>query len=876
MTNKFNLIQIYFLLFLLSMTGQTTHQDDNFDRINNASFSNGNYVDTYTGKVNTSIPIFQHVGKEISLPINLNYSTVGIRVDQLAGSTGLGWNLNVAGTINRKINDNRDSSPIIAGQNAIDPRDLYEMNVSGIQEYFQIQEPYAKAKALLDPSYHSNYRVSDTDEWVITNTLDGTKYYFGENNIVENSSTYSIEHPTVVTNIDNWMLTKIESKNNLDVYTFIYQNFEQQNYITLYGNGHRNEFGNLRNKQTEYKSNRQVIKEIYHNGEKIISFNYQNRDDVYYVNGTNIGNALSEILLYNYKSTTPYKKTVFSYSYFGNLTTPIIANTNNVHVRLKLDSITSYGWNQTEWEAGENYQFNYKDPQNVPSIYSFARDYLGLYNGKNTNNLMHLYNNANSSPPDNSTTISERNYNFTKSLSGTLYKVVNPRKGYTEFEFEQNKMDSINVLRDGFRIKSVSSFTSENNLVSKKEYNYGRAHFFLTIIAGNTPWGYTYPSVLFYDKVTEYSYGQSLAYMGKIENKYKSLGYLDPYYESGIYGADYPYYGIRSGGFRKNIELFDTKTNNDIKERNTYDSNDRLIKKEKFTYDGIGYPATYWQVYTDADGNQIDHYETVTRWNKFMTKKETFEYPIDDIEIYRHSDYTKEVIDPHYNGIVTLLPTEEHNYLNNEEISYVQYSGYIRHGSSSIGNIYEYNENQLVKTKQYHYSPLGVLTGGASAKGEEDLVVNTQSEWDAVGNIISTVQVTPGTIANNQWDSFIYGYDNRFVVAKLTGIKYSDIPTSLIDAIKTASNQEITPTNITAMETALSALRDSTDTDLQNAQITTYTYNPVYGVTSVTDPKGMTIYTEYDAFGRVKLTKEKTANGDLKILSENQYNTRPN
>ena len=59
-------------------------------------------------------------------------------------------------------------------------------------------------------------------------------------------------------------------------------------------------------------------------------------------------------------------------------------------------------------------------------------------------------------------------------------------------------------------------------------------------------------------------------------------------------------------------------------------------------------------------------------------------------------------------------------------------------------------------------------------------------------------------------------------------------------------------------------------------KLNTYTYNPVFGVTSITDPKGYTIYTEYDAFGRVKLTKEKTADGSLKILSENQYNTRPN
>ncbi len=157
-------------------------------------------------------------------------------------------------------------------------------------------------------------------------------------------------------------------------------------------------------------------------------------------------------------------------------------------------------------------------------------------------------------------------------------------------------------------------------------------------------------------------------------------------------------------------------------------------------------------------------------------------------------------------------------------------------------------------------------------KSENEYI--TRMEYDTDGNMVSTVQVTPGTIANNQWDSFIYGYDNRFVVAKLTGIKYSDIPPALIADIKSATSQAITPASITAVETALNALRNSSDANVAAAQITTYTYNPVYGVLSMTDPKGYSVYTEYDAFGRVKLTKEKAADGSFKILSENEFNTR--
>jgi YD repeat-containing protein len=50
--------------------------------------------------------------------------------------------------------------------------------------------------------------------------------------------------------------------------------------------------------------------------------------------------------------------------------------------------------------------------------------------------------------------------------------------------------------------------------------------------------------------------------------------------------------------------------------------------------------------------------------------------------------------------------------------------------------------------------------------------------------------------------------------------------------------------------------------------VTTYTYDPLIGVTSITDPKDYTVYYEYDDFNRLKQVKD----ADGKILSENEYN----
>lgn len=55
-----------------------------------------------------------------------------------------------------------------------------------------------------------------------------------------------------------------------------------------------------------------------------------------------------------------------------------------------------------------------------------------------------------------------------------------------------------------------------------------------------------------------------------------------------------------------------------------------------------------------------------------------------------------------------------------------------------------------------------------------------------------------------------------------------------------------------------------------DAQMTTYTHNPLNGITSVTDPSNFTTYYEYDAFGRLKFVKDK----DGYVQKMNEYNYR--
>jgi YD repeat-containing protein len=48
--------------------------------------------------------------------------------------------------------------------------------------------------------------------------------------------------------------------------------------------------------------------------------------------------------------------------------------------------------------------------------------------------------------------------------------------------------------------------------------------------------------------------------------------------------------------------------------------------------------------------------------------------------------------------------------------------------------------------------------------------------------------------------------------------------------------------------------------NLPYAQITTYTYTLLVGMTSQTDPKGMTTFYEYDNYQRLKSIKDQSGN----------------
>ena len=57
-------------------------------------------------------------------------------------------------------------------------------------------------------------------------------------------------------------------------------------------------------------------------------------------------------------------------------------------------------------------------------------------------------------------------------------------------------------------------------------------------------------------------------------------------------------------------------------------------------------------------------------------------------------------------------------------------------------------------------------------------------------------------------------------------------------------------------------------TTLPSAMVTTYTYKPLVGITSQTDPNGITTWYEYDGFGRLK----NVLDNNSKVTGSYRYN----
>lgn len=429
-------------------------------------------ISLFTGNANVDIPVTSFSAGNITIPIRLNYFSNGIKVDDMNGSTGLGWNLVSGGVITRVIRDLPDEDnqsniniPTNIGdlganttaamqffQDAsfddIDTeQDLYMASFGGMQIKFVFDKKgipviYSQKDVVIEGTSGGNSFTITVD--------NGTKYYFTDKETTSNR-TAGAGHSLISISTTAWYLTKIEDITsgetvfieNVDGgYTNTMSQSQTLSYTSPNAGPMTSSCGN-----PAFIRYPQVSELISHNqtvaGKQIKRI---------YSNNPSYGEIIFDYLQSggssDYKRLQKVTKKVN-----GSIINDVTLNYNlTANNRLFLTSVVDSILNTT-------YGFEYNLPDVFPQRLSFSRDSWGYYNGVtgNTNLVPSIYEVALwSSYNGASQPVSPQHTPI-----GILQKIIYPTKGSTEFFYENNTAIEKNVMlspseRTGVQIKATA------------------------------------------------------------------------------------------------------------------------------------------------------------------------------------------------------------------------------------------------------------------------------------------------------------------------------------------------------------------------------------------------------------------------------------
>lgn len=420
-----------------------------------------------------SIPVYNlKVSDELSYPLSLQYQAGGIRVEEMAGKTGLGWNMSGMGMITRTVKDLPDDAAgsgymytsyniaqlktmvhdseqgnILNNQKEyIDAEpDEYTVSTNGLQFRFFydkqnarfVQAPLSNVK--LEPQYNGTEIIS----WILTDT-GGMKYYFGTNNKVEyadlsQSITLASDEPgasggssNIPAHILTWYLVKIEDTKN-NVLEFQYKQNPTYQYYSKGGESAVKFFHGIKVKYINYNYRRitaMSLEKIKYNTTEIEFIDdTANRQDL------NNNKALKEIRVK--ENGRLIKKVIFNYSYF-------ISDNSKPYdhyyyfaedeYRLKLDNVNIY--NGTDPKP-QKYEFIYNSVK-LPSKYSYSQDAWGFYNGQSNSELVPRIVGYQTD-----TGTAKRNVSLEYAKACILEKIIYPTGGFITYEYESNRVSRV-------------------------------------------------------------------------------------------------------------------------------------------------------------------------------------------------------------------------------------------------------------------------------------------------------------------------------------------------------------------------------------------------------------------------------------------------
>lgn len=468
-----------------------------------------------TGSPNISIPITSLSLNGYSLPISLNYSSTGIKVDEYASMCGMGWTLQNGGVISRTIMGKPDETRNTSNCN-LNTLDFNTYNTTLLNflrfatdkesDIFSFSFPGGSGKFILDLSGNpvqltrqnlkiTVYNSGGQNGFVIV-TDDGTAYYFLD---AETSKSRNPIGSNCEKNYDpvsfntSWYLTKIvlPSTNKQINYYYDTRDITFESSITQMiskvtytedfqcqsGYGPTGAACPIGTERFSTCISNQVVTSKFLN--KIIT---SDSDKVEFFYDASLRTDLENGKRLNSVKATNRDNVVLSNTYlYGTYKSSITSGETNYHEkRLFLDKVVTKAA-----VAGADslvYSFTYIDNGNLPSRISYAQDWYGYYNGKTSNpSLLPTlsstdinYSNYNNGTGGASVTFGDRSIDTVYAIKGLLNKIIYPTGGFDTLIYRASRFldGSTEKLAGGNTISKIISYTLNGQKALEREFIY--------------------------------------------------------------------------------------------------------------------------------------------------------------------------------------------------------------------------------------------------------------------------------------------------------------------------------------------------------------------------------------------------------------------
>jgi len=441
-----------------------------------------------TGGFSYSIPIYNILEKDLSVPISLNYYSTGVKIDELSGIVGTDWSLSVGGTISRVMRDKPDESTnrwypdfmnltenaqtiyaIGGGYSYTDvERDWFSFNVNGISGTLYLDEqlnPIVNCKEYIKISFQHNSNYSSftiIDNKGYTYILGGDKGYLEETTATSTNSFGPKDRFTSA-----WFLRKIISPNNTIQFSYKTNNFSYHSGISfslIYDQKCLCSENNSVAYGRTYTPN--VLLDLS-NSKVLSNINFSNGSIIFDYDSSRVdhgGLLLKKISIKDYSQViknitcdydTVYKNIIHQYEK--------LKGDNSLKFRLFLKNLV---FSNSSSNLSEKYSFDYYEKEKLPIRLSFSKDKYGYNNGSNNTSPFSpmvkadpdVYSLLNENG-DLGLAKAENEVNPNVVHYGMLKKIFYPTGGQTLVEYEANstigyanqikyKNNSVEVLKD--------------------------------------------------------------------------------------------------------------------------------------------------------------------------------------------------------------------------------------------------------------------------------------------------------------------------------------------------------------------------------------------------------------------------------------------